>query len=245
MDSLKELLIYLISNYGVFTTIVLGMILILLYVFSGKIIEKVKNFILNIVSVETLFKHNPEKFNKQFLFLKLNYLLNVRIQSINCSCELRKYMFKKIFSLKIKMFLDALSKFMLQEHVDDDKYSYKVKLCTLLRKSHNEWRQACLQQGMPVFIMNQVEEEISPNRQMFYTNLNTIFSNGYLYSNNEQRFVAVLDMFISLQETILNTCQEVLDTFNGQVKGLQFNGVKCNQCKVCVHDLYLQNRKID
>jgi len=64
MDSLKELLIYLISNYGVFTTIVLGMILILLYVFSGKIIEKVKNFILNVVSVETLFKHNPEKFNK-------------------------------------------------------------------------------------------------------------------------------------------------------------------------------------
>ena len=42
---------------------------------------------------------------------------------------------------------------------------------------------------------------------MFYTNIQRIIINSYLYSNNRQKLNIVLDLFLGLQENILNVCE--------------------------------------
>lgn len=234
------------QQYGILTSIITFGFIIGLFAkhknFFSKIIKALKKDKFSFYK-KFVFQNNQE-FSQQIIFTRLQYLLNVRIKQINCSCPLRKQLYKTIFMIKIDKFLTSLKEFVKQDINSLDNQMFKVKLVKFLQQKHLQWKETCLKNKVPEFIIESIDFQIQDLRNMFYMNIQRIINNVYLYSNNRQKLNIILQLFLGLQQNILNVCQEVLSSFNGQVKKLHFNGVKCKQCVNCVHQNYLKMQRI-
>lgn len=241
---LLSFFVYITQQYGILTSIITFGFIIGLFAKHRKFFSKIANFFRKDKSIyKKIFQEN-EQFNQQIVFIRLQYLLNVRIKQINCSCPLRKQLYKTIFTIKINKFLEGLKVFVKQDINKFDNQMFKIKLINFLQQKHLQWKQECVKNKVPQFVIQSVDDQIQDLRNMFYTNIQRIMNNVYLYSNNRQRLNVILDLFLGLQQNILNVCEEVLSSFNGQVKNLHFNGIKCKDCVVCVHQNYLKMQRI-
>lgn len=236
--------VYIAQEYGILTSIFSFVLVLSLGIkYKDKLKWLFKFFKKNKYDFQKMFDGNNEQFNQQLIFYRLQHLVNVRIKQINCYCVLRKQLYKKIFTIKINKFLQGLKVFVKQDFNLFDKQMFGMTLINFFQQKHLQWKEQCVKNEIPQFIIDSIDYEIQDLRKMFYTNIQRIISNSYLYSNNRQKLNIVLDLFLGLQENILNVCEQVLSSFNGQVKNLTFNGVKCKQCAICVHEEYLRIQK--
>lgn len=241
---LLSFFVYITQQYGILTSIITFGFIVGLFAKHRKFFSKLIKFFKKDKFIYKKFFQDNQGFNQQIIFIRLQYLLNVRIKQINCSCPLRKQLYKTIFTIKINKFLSGLKDFVKQDINVLDNQMFKIKLVNFLQQKHLQWKETCLKNKVPQFVIESIDYQIQDLRNMFYTNIQRIINNVYLYSNNRQKLNVILDLFLGLQQNILNVCEQVLSSFNGQVKKLHFNGVKCKECVNCVHQNYLKMQRI-
>lgn len=244
-QALFSFFVFIAKQYGIISsTVVFAILFGLMMKYKDKFKKILKIFKKDNIDFEKMFNDNHEQFNQRLIFYRLQYLINIRIKEINCYCTLRKQLYKRIFTIKINKFLQGLKQFVKQDIDNLDRQMFGMKLINFFQQKHLQWKEQCLKQEVPQFIMESIDYEIQDLRAMFHTNITRILQNTYLYSNNRQKLNIILELFLGLQQNILNVCQQVLSSFNGQVKKLQFKGVKCRQCATCVHDEYLKMQRM-
>lgn len=246
-QTLKEIFLNLVREYGTFSSFCMTAILCLLIYLINSILKRKSGVLQNDFIHKYLFYTNKEEYEQNLeehvIFKKIEALLEVRLDHICTSCNLRRVIFQKIFKIRMKLLLEALREIIKK---DINVYNIEIfhqEILFMLQKVNNDWKTECLEEGIPDFVIQQVESQIKPYRKVYFKQIERIMENSYLYYNNKERMIAVFDILIPLHEMILNETEHVLSSFNGELKGKTICGASCQDCAKCVHEIYLKKKQ--
>lgn len=247
LQILKDFFLNLVREYGTFSSFCITALLCLLIYLINSVLKRKSGILQNDFIHKYLFytnkKQYEQKLEQHVIFKKLEASLEVRLDHIRTSCSIRKVIFQKIFKIRTKLLLEALRGIIKK---DINVYNIEVfhqEILFMLQKINNDWKNECLEEGIPDFVIQQVESEIKPYRKVYFKQIERIMENSYLYYNNKERMIAVFDILIPLQEMILNETQHILSSFNGELKGKTVCGASCQDCAKCVHEIYLKKKQ--
>ena len=99
---------------------------------------------------------------------------------------------------------------------------------------------ALVAKGTPRFILEAMHEKISPILKFHHEQIKLYCHNQYLYKNNVAKMWAILDLVPIAIEYYMNILEMSLSEFNGDIKKLNYDGVKCKKCAHCVHEEFME-----
>ena len=243
-EVIKDFFIEAIKNYGVITSIVTTIVFVLFVIFFNQLLGKLYKILPSSLSNSRLFssiiKMKERNLSRHIIFKKLNYLLNSRLPYLNTTCPLRKAFFQKVEETRINLFTDMWREFIKTNFNELTPQEFKLKVLDEINKTHLRINEKCLNEGVPKFLLEQLDERVHKVREAFLNQIKGYCFSQYLYSDNIDRLIAIFDLLIVYEEYFLGEFESMLDSFNGEINGTSYNGVSCLNCEKCVHEIYLK-----
>ena len=235
MDA-KTFFTELLKEYGVYTTVI---VIVVLYVardlwnrFSEKLFSS--------------FKEPPLKDHTAFKDFDriINHTL---VSNFNCECPIRKAIYRDILIERMKCFRDKLYEFvqtdMNSKELYPTQHDFYLKVASLLDSANLESKKNSIANGIPEFIVDNLEKERKPIRVVIGDMLKVACYSEYNYRNNADRMRVILSFVIVFCKNYMDTLEKSLASYNGDIKGLKYNGISCQNCKVCIHDEFIKKQK--
>ena len=165
----------------------------------------------------------------------------------NCDCPIRKAIYRDILIERFKCFRNYLYEF-VQTDLDDrnlypTQHDFYVKVVSLLDTAHAEARSRSIANGIPEFILERMDKERSIEIDFFHDLLKLIIHSEYFSRTNKERMSDILGGVLTYCKGYMNHLENLLDSYNGDISDLEYHGIICKNCKVCVHDEYIRKMK--
>lgn len=238
--TVSSLFFKMAEAYGVFAAIFISAAILAMTVFFAMAYKWVWNYIKSLWERKVspganLLKHE--------CFLKLDHIVEHRLNNVNVPCVLRKKLYQDIMRERIKCISDAFKEFVKQDVLSMSQTEMYLGIEAVFDDSNNKARSKLLESGVPEFILVAMNDRIMQSWKFQKKHIKQYCYNNYLYKDNGYRMCAVLDAITVMVEDYMNLLESTLGEFNGEIKGLNYNGVVCAKCPVCIHDEYLKECK--
>lgn len=233
-----QIFVKLIADYGIFgASFIIAFILAVFYGF-------INLFKYLSSTIKTKFETRSKIKLKDHQFFKdLKFLMNHKLNEVKTSCIIRKALYIDIMRIRIlciqKVFNDLIKD-------DLNKLTSKELYHTILTALDNANTDAItgsVVQGVPIFVLDSMSEKRKMITQFYYDAIKGFCYNNYLYSNNNERMHAILELIGVYIECYMNVLQTNLAEFNGNIKNLTYKGISCASCSTCIHEQYLAELK--
>lgn len=185
-------------------------------------------------------KTNPKKLQKHGCFIQLDHIINYKLYRMNVQCPIREKLFFDIMRVHITSIKERIFNFITQTDfhtLTPQELAYTID--EIVMKSINESNMKLIQKGTPKFVLKAMDDKISPILKMHHEQIKLYCYNHYLYKGNVEKMWAILDLFPIAVEYYMNLLETSLSEFNGDIKKLNYNGIKCKKCAKCVHDEFM------
>ena len=164
-----------------------------------------------------------------------------------CECPIRKAIYRDILIEIFKCFRNRLYEF-VQTDLDSKElyptqHDFYVKVVEVLNEARSEARKNSIANGVPEFILERMEEVQRQYISVFHDLLKQHCHTEYFNRTNTMRMSDVLQTVWTFFKNYKDTLELILDSYNGEIKNLEYHGIKCNNCRVCIHDEYVKRKK--
>ena len=182
-------------------------------------------------------KKDPKNLQKHQCFIQLDHFLTYTINRLNVQCPIREKLFKDIMSKHIHSIKEKLFEFIQTDVMSLTPQELAYKMDEIILDSINHTNQQLIAEDhTPEFVLRAMDEKLAPVLQLHHNQIKLYCYNHYLYSNNVAKIWAILDLVPIAVEYYMNILEMSLSEFNGDIKRLNYKGVKCKKCVHCVHE---------
>lgn len=195
-----------------------------------------------------IFEKRRIKLKNHPAFKELDRIVEHALNNeFNCDCPIRKAIYRDILIERFKSFRRKLYEFVLTD-LDDKKlyptqHDFYVKVVSILDEAHAESRSKSIANGIPEFVLDRMDKERSLEVGFFRDSLKGIIHAEYFSRSNKERMSDILLGVQSYCKSYMNHLELLLDSYNGDITNLNYHGIICKNCKVCVHDEYIRKMK--
>ncbi len=197
-----------------------------------------------------IWLHNRKKIvlSEHSAFKEFDYLIEHSLkENFNCSCCIRKALYKDIMVERLTCFKNCLMEFVKSDvnnkSLYPTQYEFYLKIASILDDANSQARVNAIHAGVPEFLLDDMEKHRAPLRQCLGDILKGICYSEYNYSNNVERMSAMLTNIVIFCKNYMDTLEEVLASFNGDIKDLNYKGIVCTHCSICIHDEHINRLK--
>lgn len=181
-------------------------------------------------------------------FKEFDYLIEHSLkENFNCQCRIRKALYRDIMVERLECFKNCLLEFVKTDVNSKEayptQYEFYLKVASVLDDANSQARINSIHNGVPEFLLDDMEQHRAPFRQCLGDILKGICYSEYSYLNNVERMSAILTNVVIFCKNYMNLLEEVLGSFNGDIKNLNYKGVVCANCQTCVHDEHISKLK--
>lgn len=171
-------------------------------------------------------KKKSQPLVKHHIFNKLDSIIEYQIDNIRIDCPLRNKIFKKIliirFELMKKLFMDEATR---DFNITQDELTNIWK--TFFAKLECQWYDKVDEIGLPYVIIKKFSELRSNIDVAIYEILNNLCMRP---GDVEETVSFIFDVLSSIEISSLFTAGEAINSLNGELSGVEFEGVKCMHC---------------
>ena len=233
----KSFLTELLKEYGIYTTLA---VIIVLYIakdlwkkLSAKWFEGKKKFV-------PLKDHTA--------FKEFDYIIeHTLVNDFKCECSLRRALYRDILIERMKLFRKKLYELATTDLDNKDVYpsqqEFYLKIISTLDDASNEANTTSIANGIPEFVLNNMEKQRTHMRIVLADMLKVICFSESHYPNNTERMRAILSFSIVFCRNYMDMLESILASYNGDIKNLEYKGIICKNCKICIHDEYKKRLK--
>jgi len=225
---LESIIVQVYQQHGIFAF--LGFLAILLLLFAAY--EIVKAIGSRIIEKGFKWWKSGEKIDlqKHSVFQKLDSMINHQIPNVHIECPLRDKIFKKILIIKIKNLKKNMEEMAKREWKVSNE-DMRVAWDSFFARVEYEWTNEAKAATIPniaiqKFLSNQ--ESVSKVITDLITNLCV---SGRLYENNEEKISTIFEVLGSMEISSIFSAGESLNSLNGEISTLTFEGEKCHNCQ--------------
>jgi len=204
---------------GIFSLIAMAIMFIVLVIFY--------EFVKTIIA-----KGNFPTFKKKIqlkdhvVFEKLDSIINYQIGNLKIACPLRNKIFKRILTLRFEVM-----KGLFEKETKRDLDITQEQLCivwkTFMARLESEWCEKVLAIGLPQIIITRFYEL----RENINKAIDEIINNLCMRSGDVEETVSfIFDIIISLETSSLFTAGAAINSLNGALSTIEFEGMKCMKC---------------
>ena len=237
----KKLFASIENHFGGFGVLICAIIVILyLYPkvikYAGYLGKFLPDSMLNKSLFFGLLRLRNKDLKDHIIFKKFEYLLSYRLDNLSTRCLLRKAIYSSLMKIRIQIYKNEFNSFVQNDNFNQlTPQEFRLSLMSLLDRIMKEWVQQSQKEGIPQFIIDRFSSRVLHVVNGFVDEyIQNISDSTYLYYDNNDRMRAILDLSSVIEEYVLNLLEEMLDSFNGEIKGLVFHGIQCKQCEKCV-----------
>ena len=239
MDNfLNEFFVKLMQNFGVIGAI---SILIISYAVYYGIRSIIKDFAPALKN--KIFGGISKDLKKHPMFKDLQFLRDHKLNELNVQCPIRKNLYINIIKQRIKCNLKIFGQLVKEDLNALSNRQFYIRVQSAFDDVNTMHLSNCLSEGVPQFVLDAMAEKILMAKHFYKNQIKSYCYNQYLYTNNNEKMWAILDLISVLLQCYMNILQQNLAQFNGDIKKLSFKGFSCVNCASCVHDEYLNTLK--
>lgn len=232
-----QVFVILLNKYGIAGAIfIFTMILSLFY---GSVVGC--KYLFNYLMEKC--KNKKIKLKNHHFFIELDYLMNHKLKDVKTTCVIRKKLYVDIMKIRIDNLKKIFSNFVKEDISGLAAKDLYYKVLSALDDANTAAITGAVSEGVPIFVLDSMNEKRKMINKLYYNAIKGYCYNNYIYSNNNQRMYAILQLIGIYVECYMNVLQENLAEFNGNVKSLNYKGVSCMDCSYCIHEKYLSELK--
>lgn len=236
---LKSFFVELVGVLGFIPTLILIVSLIVLISISNKFIKNLVQTIWNTITGSK----KPRKLEKHLFFNKVDYLINYSLYQVKTPCPLRKQIYIDAMKIRLELYKEKVLTFIQQDLNKYSKSEFQMMVLSMLESGKKQFFLRAKEEKIPNFILDRLDEKVFGFYEVFYSEIKLFCSADYIYQDNVDRMYSILDLMMVKCEFYMNRFEKELASFNGELKHTTYKNVSCLDCKVCVHDNYLQQLK--
>ena len=239
-EAVSKLFFNLVQSYGVG-----GGVVIMASVFALSFtFMKIAKWGMDKVYITFQRKMHPgTELLKHDCFIKLDHVIKHRLNNINVKCIIRKKLYQDIMRERVTCILDEFRQLVREDIFSWNNSSLYYRIEAALDDSNEKAKSQLLASNVPEFILDAMNEKIMYSWSFHKKYIKHLCYNHALYHTNFDRLTVILDFLAVMVEEYMNTLESTLGEFNGDIKDLDYKGVKCAGCSICIHDEYLNECK--
>lgn len=248
-EALESYIVRVISEYGVVVgiSVLLAIVILLslaknytsfLWVFLWRFLVKRGHVILRRPRDRDLAEH--------IVFGKIQNLINVRLHMVNTVCPVREKLFTRIMTLRSQAFINGFREFIKTKWFKKlDSEVFLLKINELFQEIFDRWWDDCIREGVPAWLLVTFANKIDEHSIRWPKQLAVLCNSTYLYQDNIDRMYSIMSMTYENEEYYLSLLESILDETNGELKKIKFQGVECQHCEMCAHEIALQKKALE
>lgn len=235
MDFFNSFFSELLNQYGLFTTI--GVVAIM-YVLRDLWLRYAKR----------LFGMKKVPLKDHSAFRKFDMLIEHTLANdFHCTCPIRKAIYSDILIEIMKCFKNKLLEFVNTDLNSKDayptQYDFYLKIVSIIEDVHLESKKNSIANGVPEFVLDTLEDNRMRMKHIMDDMLKVVCYSEYTYATNVDRMHEILSYIVVFGKNYMHVLEEVLASYNGGIKNLEYKGISCKDCKVCIHDEYVKKMR--
>ena len=235
MDFFNSFFSDLLSKYGLYTTIGVVAILYVLRDLWTRYANK-------------LFGKRKVPLKDHSAFRKFDMMIeHTLMNDFHCSCPIRRALYRDIMIERMKCFRKKLLEFVNTDLNSKDEYptgyDFYLKVVSVIDEANIESKKNLIADGVPEFVLDKLEDHRIRLRRILDDMLKVACYSEYPYTTNVDRMHDMLSYIIVFCKDYMNMLEEELASYNGNIKNLEYKGIACKDCEVCVHDEYVKKMR--
>lgn len=235
MDFLNSFFSELLNQYGLYTTV--GVVAVL-YVLRDLWLRYAKR----------LFGKRKVPLKDHSAFKKLDMMIeHTLVNDFHCECPIRKAIYSDILIERMKCFKNKLLEFVNTDLNSKEEYptqhDFYLKVVSIIDDANLESRKNSIADGVPEFVIDTLEDHRMQMKYIMDDMLKVVCYSEYTYATNVDRMREILSYIVVFCKNYMDMLEGVLASYNGDIKNLEYKGITCKHCKVCIHDEYVKKMK--
>lgn len=237
MSTIKDIFLELVNTLGFSLALIIIVALIVLIVLFKKLfpfmLKEIENYVRG---------RNARQLENNVVFQRLNHY-QILVQGVKTTCPIRKAIYLDLMTERIRLLQEDLKRFIATDLSKYSKAELQVEIFNLLDTVRIKFLTYCNKQGIPEPLMHRIDEIVFANREYTMSQIKVFCFSDYLYRNNYARMGEILNTICLAASWYMGAFEKVLESLNGDISTLNYKGISCRKCKVCVHDKFLKRQK--
>ena len=185
-----------------------------------------------------------KKIDLSLMKRKFLYIKNVKLKDIEIVCEKRKLIFIDFTSIRIDSFLEMMDLFESSDTRNMTKqelfYFIKENMTKYTDRTNNE----ALSAGIPSVVCELIRNEEKDEQEVLSNVIKNICFSEFLYKTNQEKITVICDFFCTILDSAIANLERSLDVLNGQLDGIIYRGISCDNCSLKSCNKYRGNKNV-
>jgi hypothetical protein len=161
------------------------------------------------------------------VFERLNSIIDYQIGNLKINCPLRNKVFKRILIVRFEIMRDLLKEEAARDFDEITQEQLGIIWKTFLARLENEWCEKTKLIGIPSVVVSKFYEL----RENIARAVDEITNNLCVRSGDTEETVSfIFDIIVSLETSSLFTAGAAINSLNGELSNVEFEGAKCMKC---------------
>jgi len=165
-------------------------------------------------------------------FQQYDRLINFRAKNLQINCPLRKKVFARLLVIKMTANKSALEELVNMKEAELSTLNLRELVNSVQWKAQFAWESAASQAGIPSIAISKFKEKYDPYFEMINNTVLDI-STASIYGDNLERLNVCIELIVALESTSLVAIEQALDSLNGELSKISFEGTVCQHCSPC------------
>lgn len=165
-------------------------------------------------------------------FQQYDRLINFRAMNLQINCPLRKKIFTKLLVIKMTATKSALEELVNMKEEELSSLNLRELVNAAQWKAAFALETNAKQAGLPDIAISRFKEKYDPYFEMINNTVLDI-STATIYGDNIERLNVCIELIVALESTSLVAIEQALDSLNGELSKVTFEGTSCLHCNPC------------
>ena len=184
--------------------------------------------------IENKFRKGDIKLIRALSIIRIEGMLKYSVPKMRIHCPLRKAIFIKLLQTKFRTTLDAMKEVASKEvdKMSSDEFSTYIIVKT--EETLAKFEKEVLEAGVPQVALDKFHECNSGNENIVKNVMQTINQSKNIFQSNKEKTLVLFSIVEVVAQTAMVAAEETIDTLNGQLTNINFNGTQCtHDCVDC------------
>jgi CheY-like chemotaxis protein len=174
--------------------------------------------------------------SEHLIFKKYDFIRDTKLPQIKLKCPLRRKIFTRLISIRLQSHKKSATDF-----VNGGDYSgltseeLKLVVREFVYGAKNTWMLAAHNANIPEIVLRKYSDRTADMKSIIHDAIDTICASTTIYPSNLHKLNGIFDLLMTLEEHLYVFLEQVLDTLNGELSKVEYEGFGCANCDDCTH----------
>jgi hypothetical protein len=187
----------------------------------------IDKFIKNKVSETDVKKVSSSDIENHDIFNYIDFWMYSKIPTIQFSTDYRTAVFRKYLTIFLKCYKKNIDIFIKSKQFETmDEPQILRSFLNLINQTVYDYEREIVEIGIPAIIVEKMKVKNNDNILLIIDLIEGICSSSFYDSDkNYLKVYSILNIFLSVLDSTINSSESICNSINGQLKGLKYNGI--------------------